>query len=169
MLDLVLETDPEWESSSVDWAETADRAVRAAVSASAFPQLLAGKRPVELSMTLADDDAVHALNKQWRGKDKPTNVLSFPMTESDELDAESSSPLPLMLGDIILAHGVCALEAEGKGIAFADHAQHLMVHGTLHLLGYDHMEDAEAEAMEALERQALAGIGIADPYRAEAQ
>lgn len=169
MLDLVLETDPEWESSSIDWADTADRAVRAAVSASAFPQLLDGARPVELSMTLADDDAVHALNKQWRGKDKPTNVLSFPMTESDELDADSSSPLPLMLGDIILAHGVCAREADDKGIAFADHAQHLMVHGTLHLLGYDHMEDAEAEAMEALERQALAGIGISDPYRAEVQ
>ena len=168
MLDLVLETDPEWESSGTDWADLADRAVRAAVSASAFPQLLAGQRPVELSMSLAGDDAVRALNEQWRGKDKPTNVLSFPMTEADDLDAEPSNPLPLMLGDIILAHGVCTREADDKGIAFADHAQHLMVHGTLHLLGYDHLEDDQADAMEALERQALAGLGIADPYRAEA-
>ena len=169
MLDLVLETDPEWESSSTDWAAMADRAVRAAVTASAFPQLFEGSRPVELSMTLGTDVAVHALNQQWRGKDKPTNVLSFPMADADELDNDSAHAMPLMLGDIILARGVCAREADEKGIALEAHAQHLMVHGTLHLLGYDHMEDEDAEAMESLERTALASIGIADPYLAEAR
>jgi probable rRNA maturation factor len=165
MLDLVLDADPEWDSSSADWAAMAERAVRAAVAASAFPQLLDGDREVELSMTLTDDEAVRALNAQWRGKDKPTNVLSFPMSEFDELEASAGDGPPLMLGDIVLAHGVCTREADEKAISIADHAQHLMVHGTLHLLGYDHLEDDEAEAMEALERSALAGIGIADPYR----
>lgn len=165
MLDLVLDADPEWDSSSADWPEMAERAVRAAVAVSAFPQLLDGPRAVELSMTLTGDEAVRELNAQWRGKDKPTNVLSFPMSDYEDLaNGEGDGP-PLMLGDIVLAHGVCTAEAADKGISVADHARHLMVHGTLHLLGYDHLEDEEAEAMESLERDALASMGIADPYR----
>lgn len=165
MLDLVLDADPEWDSSTADWPQMAERAVRAAVAVSAFPHLLDGPREVEVSMTLTDNEAVRELNAQWRGKDKPTNVLSFPMSEFDELDGGAGDGPPLMLGDIVLAHGVCTAEAADKGISVADHAQHLMVHGTLHLLGYDHLEDEEAKAMESLERDALAGIGIADPYR----
>ena len=98
----------------------------------------------------------------WRGKDKATNVLSFPMAEPAEL---ADAP---MLGDIVLAHGICAAEAAEKGIAIEAHAAHLVVHGTLHLLGYDHeTSDADAEAMEEAERRALASIGVADPYLSE--
>jgi probable rRNA maturation factor len=105
---------------------------------------------------------VRALNAAWRGKDKPTNVLSFPMVEPDRL----GRPGETMLGDIVLAHGICAAEAAEKGVAIETHASHLVVHGALHLLGYDHeTTDADADAMEETERRALASIGIADPYR----
>ncbi len=95
-------------------------------------------------------------------KDKPTNVLSFPMMSADEL---ASPPVQGgLLGDIVLAAETCAREAAAKGIGMADHASHLIVHGTLHLLGHDHDEDAQAETMEGIERMALDRIGIADPY-----
>jgi probable rRNA maturation factor len=166
MLDIVLDADPEWDSST-GWDELAAKAVTAAIAESAFPQLGEGPRVVELSVRLADDEEVHALNAKWRGKDKPTNVLSFPMSEADELK-DSSGPGPeLMLGDIILARGVCAREAEEKAIPIDRHAAHLMVHGTLHLLGYDHGDDHSAADMEAREVKALARLGIADPYRIE--
>ena len=119
---------------------------------------------VELSVRLASDAEVHALNSEWRGKDKPTNVLSFPMAEPDELEIADAAGPELMLGDIILARGVCAAEAADKGIPLESHAAHLMVHGTLHLLGYDHMDDDSAADMEAREMRALARLGIADPY-----
>jgi probable rRNA maturation factor len=136
----------------------------AAIAESAFPQLGQGERPVELSIRLAGDAEVHSLNVEWRGKDKPTNVLSFPMAEADDLQ-ESDVPGPeLMLGDIILAHGVCEREAADKAIPLDHHAAHLMVHGTLHLLGYDHMDDQGAADMEAREVRALARMGISDPY-----
>jgi probable rRNA maturation factor len=139
-------------------------AATAAIAESAFPQLGQGERPVELSIRLAGDAEVHSLNAEWRGKDKPTNVLSFPMAEADDLQ-ESDVPGPeLMLGDIILAHGVCEREAADKAIPLDHHAAHLMVHGTLHLLGYDHMDDQGAADMEAREVRALARMGISDPY-----
>lgn len=114
-------------------------------------------REGEVSVLLTDDAAVRDLNDEFRGKDQPTNVLSFPATENPEG----------FLGDVALAYGVCAREAAEQGKALADHLQHLVVHGVLHLLGYDHEDDAEAEGMEALERTILAGLGIADPYAAE--
>jgi len=105
---------------------------------------------------------VRSLNAAWRGNDKPTNVLSFPMVEEGKI----GSPAEPMLGDIVLAHGICALEAAEKQVPVESHAAHLMVHGTLHLLGYDHeTTEADAEEMEEAERQALASIGIADPYQ----
>lgn len=163
MLDIVLEADPEWDSST-GWDELAAKAVKAAIAESAFPQLAKGPRVVELSVRLAGDEEVQTLNAKWRGKDRPTNVLSFPMSEAGEL-ADSAGPGPeLMLGDMILARGVCAREAEEKAIPFERHAAHLMVHGTLHLLGYDHGDDAAASDMEAREVKALARMGIADPY-----
>ena len=162
-LDIALDADPDWDSST-DWASLARSAVSAAITESAFPQLGQGERTVELSIRLAGDDEVHALNNEWRGKDKPTNVLSFPMAEADELDGADRPGPELMLGDIILAHGVCAAEATDKAIPIAQHATHLMVHGTLHLLGYDHMDDETAADMEARETRALARLGIADPY-----
>jgi len=116
---------------------------------------------------LTSDAEVHALNSEWRGKDKPTNVLSFPMAEPDELEISDAAGPELMLGDVILARGVCAAEAADKGIPLESHAAHLMVHGTLHLLGYDHMDDDSAADMEARESRALARLGIADPYEGD--
>jgi probable rRNA maturation factor len=163
MLDIVLDADPEWDSST-GWDELAAKAVTAAIAESAFPQLAKGPRVVELSVRLAGDEEVRKLNAKWRGKDKPTNVLSFPMSEADEL-YDSSGPGPeLMLGDMILARGVCVREAEEKAIPVERHAAHLMVHGTLHLLGYDHGDDDAAADMESREVRALARMGIADPY-----
>ena len=162
-LDIAIEADGEWDSST-GWGDLARAAATAAIAESAFPQLGQGERPVELSIRLTSDAEVHALNAEWRGKDKPTNVLSFPMAESEDL-AETAAPGPeLMLGDIILASGVCATEAAEKAIPVDQHAAHLMVHGTLHLLGYDHMDDDSAADMEAREVRALARMGIADPY-----
>lgn len=111
----------------------------------------------DIVVLLTDDAAVRALNGRFRNKDRPTNVLSFPAPEN---------ALP-HLGDIVLAYGVCATEAEAQGKTLADHLSHLVVHGVLHVLGRDHEDDAEAEEMEAEEREILAQIGVADPYLAE--
>lgn len=122
-----------------------------------------GDGPVEISAVLADDDTVQALNRDWRGKDKPTNVLSF--AALDDEDAPQVPGAPLLLGDIILAFQTCRDEAAEMGKPLAEHLSHLVVHGVLHLLGYDHEDDeAEAEEMERLETTILAGFGIADPY-----
>jgi probable rRNA maturation factor len=161
MLDIALEADPEWDSSN--WVELARRAATCAIAESAFPQLGQGARSVELGVRLTNDAEVRALNAEWRGKDKATNVLSFPLAKPDELDDCADGP-ELMIGDIVLAHGVCAAEAAGKAISIADHASHLLVHGTLHLLGYDHHDDDAAADMEQREVRALARLGIADPY-----
>ena len=166
MLEIALDADGEWDSST-GWDRLAEAAASAAIAESAFPQLGSGERTVELSIRLAGDAEVHALNSQWRGKDKPTNVLSFPMVEADQLAEGGVAGPELMLGDIILARGVCAAEAGEKSIPLESHAAHLMIHGTLHLLGYDHLDEAAAADMEERERRALARLGIADPYRVE--
>lgn len=167
MLEVAVEADEEWDSSSgkpLSWSDLARRAAEAAIAESAFPQLASSLRPVEISFRLTDDEQVRALNSEWRGKDKSTNVLSFPMAEQDELTAANVAGPELLLGDIILARGVCETEAADKGVSVEDHATHLMVHGTLHLLGYDHHDDDEASDMEAREVRALARLGIANPY-----
>ena len=166
-LDIILEADPEWDSNT-GWDELARSAATAAIAESAFPQLAEGPRSVEISLRLAGDEEVRLLNDQWRGKDKPTNVLSFPMTDGAELTAAIRGP-ELMLGDIIMAYGVCSREAADRKVPIERHAAHLMVHGTLHLLGYDHEDEAQAADMEAREVRALARIGIADPYALEVQ
>lgn len=165
MLEVALDSDGDWDRSSVGDALVRG-AAEAAIAESAFPQLGRTKRLVELSVRLAGDDDVRALNAQWRGKDQATNVLSFPMAGTEDLgDSDGAEDGPeLMLGDIVLAAGICAAEAEAKAIPLADHAAHLIVHGTLHLLGYDHDGDTDAAAMEACEVRALARLGIADPY-----
>lgn len=114
---------------------------------------------VELSLVFTDDATIQKLNAEWRGKDKPTNVLSFPA-----FAVETGDPLPPMLGDIVLAYETVAKEAELEGKPLENHITHLIVHGLLHLLGYDHETEDEAEEMEALERQALARLAIPDPY-----
>jgi probable rRNA maturation factor len=167
-LDIDIDADPEWDSST-RWEALVRTAAEAAIAQSAFPQLASSGRPIELSVRLTGDDEVKALNASWRGKDKPTNVLSFPQTEPTELaDAGGDGP-ELMLGDVVLAHGICSAEAVDKGISFDDHAAHLIVHGTLHLLGYDHQDDSAAEDMEAREVRALARIGIKNPYEVAAE
>ncbi|MBA3048359.1 MAG: rRNA maturation RNase YbeY [Alphaproteobacteria bacterium] len=109
----------------------------------------------DVVVLLTDDAAVHDLNVRFRDRDQPTNVLSFPA-------AESAAP---HLGDLVLAFGVCAAEAAAQGKSLADHLTHLTIHGVLHLLGRDHIDEAEAEAMETEERTLLASLGVADPYR----
>jgi probable rRNA maturation factor len=155
----------EWDSST-DWAQLANAAVRAAVAESDVPDLLASGLAAEVSVRFTGDGEVKALNAAWRGKDKATNVLSFPMVEPDQLPSLAGTEAgEALLGDIVLAHGVCAAEAAAKGIGVCSHAAHLVVHGMLHLLGCDHERgEGEAEAMEAAERRALARLGVADPY-----
>lgn len=167
MIEIALEADEEWDSSS-SWERLARRSAEAAIAESAFPELAESNRAVEVSVTLTGNEQVRALNSRWRGKDKPTNVLSFPM--ADELDfARANMDGPeLLLGDVILARGVCEDEAAKKGVRFEDHAAHLLVHGTLHLLGYDHGNDAAAADMEAREVRALKRLGIANPYEVPA-
>ena len=167
MLEIALEADEEWDSSR-SWEPLVRKAAEAAIVESAFPQLGEATRPVELSVRLAGDDEVRALNAHWRGKDKPTNVLSFPMAEPYELEQADEDGPAIMLGDIILAHGVVEREAAEKGVSINEHATHLVVHGTLHLLGYDHVAEADAAEMESREVRALARLGIANPYEVTA-
>lgn len=158
---LEIDVDPLW-GQETDWEALANRAAEAAATVAAE---LAHDNLI-VSLVFADDDEVHALNRQWRAKDKPTNVLSFPMLSREEvLHAAADEGAPGMLGDLILAHGVCSREAAEKGITVTDHAAHLIVHGLLHLAGHDHETgEAEATAMEALETKALALMGLPDPY-----
>jgi probable rRNA maturation factor len=166
-LEVAIEADEEWDSS-ISWEPLTRKAVEAAIAQSAFPDLARSGRPVELSVRLTSNEQVRALNAHWRGKDKPTNVLSFPMAEAYELNDESFVSRELLLGDIVVANGVCQREASEKGVSVDQHATHLIVHGTLHLLGYDHQSDADAADMEAREVRALERLGIANPYEVTA-
>ena len=166
-LEIALETDEEWDSRS-GWLALARKAAEAAIAESAYPELAELDRPVELSVSLTGDDQVRALNAKWRGKDKPTNVLSFPMADERDLIRANVVASELLLGDIVLARGVCEAEAAEKGVTIEQHATHLIVHGTLHLLGYDHHDDRDASDMEAREVRALQQLGIANPYEVAA-
>lgn len=149
-----------------DWEAVATRAARMAIGLTPHGEILTSPAVIEISVRLTTDGEVGLLNRRYRHKDTPTNVLSFPMIQPDLLEAvtQNSDDGEVLLGDIVLAHGVCAAEAAAKGVTIADHATHLIVHGTLHLLGYDHMTDQAAGAMEAIEVEALGRLGIADPY-----
>lgn len=165
MIDVAVQVEPVWPGTEAEMEALAAEAVIAAFRHTPHGGLVAAETMIEVSVRFADDAEVRGLNAAYRGKDKATNVLSFPMVQRDLLDGiANTDDGEVLLGDIILAHGVCAREAEEKGVSTAIHATHLIVHGTLHLLGYDHEGDTEAEAMEAVERTALASIGIADPY-----
>jgi len=123
------------------------------------------ERDAEVSVRIVDEDEIHALNRDYRGKDKPTNVLSFPVGAVTGLPADEPEPL----GDIVVCAGVVRAEAAAQGKEAADHWAHMLVHGALHLLGYDHDTDAGAAAMESLETQVLSAHGVADPYGATIQ
>jgi len=143
------------------------RAAQAAFEAAlGFPETdwPASAREAELSVLLADDPFVHSLNRKFRGKDKPTNVLSFPVPRP--MLRGAAQPL-VSLGDIVLGFETVTREAAEQGKGFEAHVQHLVVHGLLHLLDYDHMNDEEAEMMEGYERRILETLGLADPYAGE--
>ena len=160
-LELDLEIEQPWPSG--EWEALAERA--SAAAAQVAPEL--GNPRLSASLLFTSDDEIHTLNREWRQRDKPTNVLSFPMLERGELLALAGDGPPVLLGDIALAHETCAREAAEKGVPLADHAAHLIIHGLLHLAGHAHETSAEdAEAMEALEVKALAILGVADPYGA---
>lgn len=143
MIDIEIE-DAAWTTALPEAEAVALRAARAAL----------GEDGGGVAILLTDDATVADLNIRFRDKPGPTNVLSFPAPENPEEH----------LGDIALAYGVCAREAEEQGKPFANHLQHLVAHGVLHLLGYDHLQDEEAEEMEAEERRILAGLDVPDPY-----
>lgn len=149
-----------------DWPALASEAVAAALEQTPHGHIVRGSADVEVSVRLADDAEVQALNRSYRGKDKPTNVLSFPMVQPDLIEAlGNTDDGEILLGDIILAAETCAREAAEKGWTHAGYAQHLIVHGLLHLLGYDHeLGESQATAMEALETAACARLGLPDPY-----
>jgi probable rRNA maturation factor len=159
-MDLEIAIEADWPAVP-DWAGFAERAAEAA---SRVAPELANQR-LSVSLLFADDAEVQTLNRQWRAKDQPTNVLSFPMLERPALLALAEDGPPELLGDVALALETCAREAAEKGLPLAAHAAHLIVHGLLHLAGHDHeTSPADADAMEALETKALALLGIADPY-----
>lgn len=149
MIDVEI-ADEAWTAALPDAQDLACRAGEAAL-------LACGAAAASTAVRLTDDAEVRRLNRQFRGKDQPTNVLAFPAPANPERH----------LGDVALAFGVCAREAAEQDKTLGGHMQHLVAHGVLHLLGYDHMTDAEAEEMERLERAVLAGLGISDPYAAE--
>ena len=154
-LDVLLE-DPAWTDALPDAEALCRRAVEAAL---AELHAAGATLPAEagLALVLADDAMVQQLNRDWRGKDRPTNVLSFP-------DGDAVPGGPVMLGDIVIARETTAREAMDESKNLGDHLAHLVVHGVCHLLGFDHQEDADATRMEDLERAALARLGVADPY-----
>ena len=158
-MELDIDIEEPWPAG--EWQERSEQA--AGALAQVAPEL-ANPR-LSASLLFTSDAEVHALNREWRGRDKPTNVLSFPMLDRAELLELASAGPPVMLGDVALAYETCAREAREKGSSLEHHALHLVVHGLLHLGGHDHEFDvAQAEAMEALEVKALALIGVADPY-----
>lgn len=160
-MDLELAMEEPWPDD--DWSGLANRA--ASFLSQIVPEL-ANPR-LSASLLFTSDGEVHALNHEWRQRDRPTNVLSFPMLERGELLGLATEGPPELLGDVVLAYETCAREAAEKGVPLAHHATHLIVHGLLHLAGHDHeLGEADAETMEALETKTLALLGIADPYGA---
>ncbi len=149
----ILAESPLW-GEAEDWRSDVETAV--AMAAAAADAEIADD--AELSLLLTEDAAIRVLNRDHRGLDKPTNVLSFPQ---DDPEAEAYGPL---LGDVVVAYETVAREAAEEGISFRDHFLHMIVHGFLHLVGYDHMNDDEAEEMEGLETAILARLRIANPY-----
>jgi probable rRNA maturation factor len=148
-----------WETAVTE-VEAHCRRIVAAVLAAEAPQV----GWPEVSLLLTDDAAVRALNRDWRGKDQTTNVLSFPAIDGP---LPAGGDQPLLLGDVALAFETLEREAAAEGKTVADHLAHLLVHGSLHLLGYDHVDSEQALRMERREVEILAGLGVADPYRGE--
>lgn len=148
-----------WEDADVDITALIERVVHEAVTSAELPESAAGKR-VELSVAMVGDDTIQQLNREFRSKDKPTNVLSFEFEHYDTLPSDAEYPL----GDIVMAYETIKREAEDQNKCFADHCAHMALHGFLHLLGYDHIKNDEADIMEAKEIEILKKMGIENPY-----
>ena len=152
-------------SSTTDWDALCDRCLFVAVAATPYAALATSLTPVEVSIKFTSDAEVQSLNRDYRGKDRPTNVLSFPMFARTDIAALATSDDPeILLGDIVLAQGICQAEASKRGVLVTAHATHLLVHGLLHLLGYDHIGEDEAVVMETLEQKIMAQLGLHNPY-----
>lgn len=149
-----------WEALPFDPQDVARRAIRETLALAALPRKIREK-PLEVSLLLANDDLVQTLNHTYRGKNAPTNVLSFPLLTPDD-PVPPEGPVPL--GDIVLSFETIHRESDLLLKRFQDHMTHLVVHGTLHLLGYDHETDADADLMEDLEIAILGGMGLKNPY-----
>lgn len=153
-------SEPEWNASFLDVDAVARRAMSYTLDMAILPKEIIG-RDLEASIVLANDDLLHVLNREYRGMDKPTNVLSFATLDSDDPLPEEG---PFPLGDIILSYQTIDREAQEQGKFFKDHFTHMVVHGTLHLLGYDHQTEDEATIMETLEIRILEKMNIQNPY-----
>ena len=145
--------EPAWEASEIDAVATIRDAANAALTNRVQGDLF------ELSVLLCDDAKIQGLNRDFRDRDEPTDILSFPALEDAPI-----AGIPAPLGDIIIAHETASCDAQAHGKTLKDHLAHLTVHGCLHLIGYDHIGDADAAAMESLEKTILAALGISDPY-----
>ena len=153
-------SDPAWESDALSAEKLCAEAVTLALKSADLPEILDG-RDIEVSVVLANDELVQVLNREYRDKDKPTNVLSFALLDSDDPIPDEG---PVAIGDIILAYQTIENEAREQEKFLKDHFAHLLVHGTLHLVGYDHMTEDEANVMETLEIRILEKMNIQNPY-----
>lgn len=173
MSEIVLETaveDARWEAAIPNVVQVAER-----VKSAAFDYLkmhenldfLAAEKPLKINVCLSDDATVHRLNKEFRGQDRPTNVLSFANLDFENFNAENESFDEIELGDIIVAYETMAREAAEQEVTLYAHFCHLLTHGFLHLSGYDHIEAEDAAYMENLEKEILQTLEIANPYEGE--
>ncbi len=134
-----------------------------------FQEVRINAREIEISVVLTGDDDVAVLNSQYRDKSGPTNVLSFPVFDTLDEIADVSSEMPAILGDVVIAFETVVREADASGVLIEDHLQHLVVHGVLHLLGYDHISEDQAMIMEFLESKILTLLDVPDPYGEECE
>ncbi len=158
--------DPDWPRAVPAVEDLARQAVAAAMAVSGAAARAYAARDTEISLVLADDATLRRYNRDYRGIDKPTNVLAFAAADAPRAPGGSEAEGQLLLGDVLLARETLAREAEEQGKRPADHLCHLVVHGVLHLLGQDHQSEGEAQIMERLEVAALGRLGVADPYAA---
>lgn len=164
----ITEEDKRWNAAVPDISAVAEKvknAVFAYVAGNTEDEILNSGKKITVNLCLSDDAHVHALNKEFRGMDRPTNVLSFANLDFDNFAAESELFGEIELGDIIIAFETMQREAELEKISLHDHFCHLLAHGLLHLLGFDHIEEDEAEYMESFEVAVLQNLGIANPYK----
>lgn len=173
MSEIFLETtieDERWPEAIADVEQVAEKVKSAAfgyLQANENPEFLKSLKPLKINVCLSDDETVHRLNKEFRGMDKPTNVLSFANLDFADFDAENEPFDEIELGDIILAYETMEREAEQQEVTLYAHFCHLLMHGFLHLSGYDHQTADEAAYMENLEKEILAKLDIANPYEGE--